>query len=172
MTNSRRPPPPLDRRALEDLALRYVGRFATTRGKLADYLARKVRERGWDGPLADPKEIAERMAGLGYIDDRAFAEARARSLARRGYGAGRVGQALKAARIAQDDIGEVIEQSEEQALESALAFARRRRIGPFATLPVDERGRQRHMAAMLRAGHSFTLARRIVAAAPGDVLEP
>ena len=82
MTNSRRTPPPLDRRALEDLALRYVARFATTRGKLAEYLARKVRERGWDGPAAaDPAAIADRMAELGYIDDRAFAEARARSLA-------------------------------------------------------------------------------------------
>jgi regulatory protein len=172
MTNSRRTPPPLDRRALEDLALRYVARFATTRGKLAEYLARKVRERGWDGPAAaDPAAIADRMAELGYIDDRAFAEARARSLARRGYGAGRVGQALKAARIAGEDIAELVEQSGEQALESALAFARRRRIGPFASAPADERGRQRHMAAMLRAGHSFTLARQIVAAAPGDIPE-
>ena len=70
----RRPAPPLDAAALDRLALRYVERFATTRGKLADYLRRKVRERGWTGPDADPQAIAERMAGLGYIDDRQFAE--------------------------------------------------------------------------------------------------
>ena len=37
---------PLDAAALDRLALRYVERFATTRGKLADYLRRKMRERG------------------------------------------------------------------------------------------------------------------------------
>ena len=89
-SRSSRPPPPLDARALEQLALRYVERFATTRGKLAHYLARKIRERGWDGPPADPQAIAERMAGYGYVDDRAYAEAKARALTRRGYGARRV----------------------------------------------------------------------------------
>ena len=65
----RRPVPALDRPALERLALRYVERFATTRGRLTDYLRRKIRERGWDGEMADPAAIAERMAELGYIDD-------------------------------------------------------------------------------------------------------
>ncbi len=79
----RRQAPPLDASALERLALRYVERFATSRAKLADYLRRKIRERGWDGAPADVDALSERMAVLGYIDDRAFAEARARSLARR-----------------------------------------------------------------------------------------
>ena len=64
------------------MALRYVERFATTRGKLAAYLSRKIRERGWAGEPIDPAIVAERMATLGYVDDRLFAEARARSLAR------------------------------------------------------------------------------------------
>ena len=50
----RRPVPPLDRAALERLALRYVERFATTRGRLTDYLKRKIRERGWDGDAGRP----------------------------------------------------------------------------------------------------------------------
>ena len=41
---SRKPRPPLDGEKLKELALAYVGRFATTRSKLATYLARKVRE--------------------------------------------------------------------------------------------------------------------------------
>jgi regulatory protein len=169
MTNSRRTPPPLDAAALENLALRYVERFATTRGKLADYLRRKVRERGWEGPALDPASVAERMAGLGYVDDRAFAEARARSLARRGYGARRVSQALRAAHVEEADSTEALEQSDAAALDSALALARRRRFGPYAAAPADERQRERQIAAMLRAGHSFALARRIVMAAPGEV---
>ncbi|HYZ48955.1 MAG TPA: RecX family transcriptional regulator, partial [Sphingomonas sp.] len=40
---------PLDAPALERFALRYVERYATTRARLADYLSRKLRERGWAG---------------------------------------------------------------------------------------------------------------------------
>lgn len=171
MTNSRRSPPPLDAATLEALALRYVERFATTRGKLADYLARKVRERGWTGATADPAALAERMAQLGYINDGLFAEARARSLTRRGYGVRRVSQALRAAHVEESDAAPALEQSTEEAFASALALARRRRFGPYAKASADDRTRERQIAAMLRAGHSFALARRIVSAAPGDVPE-
>ena len=103
MTQTRRAPPPLDRESLDRLALRYVERFATSRAKLADYLRRKVRERGWDGPASDPKALADRFAELGYIDDRAFAEARARSMARRGLGERRIAVAFRAAGIEAED---------------------------------------------------------------------
>jgi regulatory protein len=43
----RRALPPLDQAALQELALRYVGKYATTRAKLRAYLGRKLRERGW-----------------------------------------------------------------------------------------------------------------------------
>ncbi len=169
---ARSPPPPLDIAALEALALRYVERFATTQGKLAAYLARKVRERGWSGPAADSAAIAARMAALGYVDDRAYAEARARSLTRRGYGARRVSQALRAAHVAEGDAAPVVEESREDAFAAALALALRRRFGPFAAAPADERSRRRQIGAMLRAGHSFSLAKRIIDASPGEILEP
>ena len=80
----RRPPKPLDPALLERLALRYVERFATTEGKLIDYLRRKLRERGWAGEgMPDPEGLAAKMVSLRYIDDRAYAEAKAASLARR-----------------------------------------------------------------------------------------
>lgn len=153
------------------MALRYVERFATTRGKLAAYLARKIRERGWTGPAADPVAMAERMAGLGYVDDRMFAEARAASLTRRGYGARRVSLALRAAHVEPEDAAPVVEGSAEQALESALALARRRRFGPFAAEMADDRTRERQIAAMVRAGHSYALARKIITSAPGNMPE-
>jgi regulatory protein len=166
----RRPVPPLDTAALERLALRYVERFATTRGKLTAYLQRKIRERGWDGPPADPAALAERMAGLGYVDDRAFAEARAQALARRGLGARRVSQDFRAAGIAEEDAAELAPVIAGRAADTALAFARRRRIGPFGDGNPDRAVREKQLAAMLRAGHGFDLARRIVALAPGEAL--
>lgn len=172
MTNNPRQIPPLDPRRLEELALRYVEKFATTRGKLAAYLVRKLRERGWDGATpADPQGIAERMAALGYIDDRAYAEAKAASLTRRGYGARRVSQALHAAHVDAADAEPALEESARKAFDSALAYARRRRFGPFAADPADERTRERQLAGMIRAGHSFALARRIMAALPGEIPE-
>jgi regulatory protein len=171
MTARRRIPPPLDRESLDRLALRYVERFATTRAKLAAYLDRKVRERGWDGPAADSNAIAARMAKLGYVDDLAFAEAKARSMARRGLGARRVAQAFHAAGIDAEDAEAVAPEIAESAVDAALALARRKRIGPFAATAPDRILREKQLAQMVRGGHAFALARRSVDMAPGERLE-
>lgn len=147
---------------LEALALRYVERFATTRGKLSDYLTRKVRERGWDGAAPDVAALADRFAARGYVDDRGYAEAKAAALTRRGYGERRVAVALRAARVDADDSAPALTQARVAARESALAFARRRRFGRFAHVIPDDATRRRQFAAMLRAGHSIDLAREIL----------
>ncbi|HEU0044294.1 RecX family transcriptional regulator [Sphingomonas sp.] len=167
MNRERRPPPPLDGAALERLALRYVERFATTRGKLTDYLRRKVRERGWEGEPAEPVAMAERMAELGYIDDLAFAQAKAAALGRRGLGARRVSGALIQARVEEADRDTVAPEVAGRAIEAALAFARRKRLGPWARVEVDRAGRDKQLAAMLRAGHPLDLSRRILALPQG-----
>ncbi len=164
MRQERRPPPPLDAAALERLALRYVERFATTRGKLADYLARKIRERGWDGAAADPRALAQRMADLGYVDDRLYAESKAASLGRRGMGARRVTMALRQAGVEEGDAEHLAPAIHDRAGEAALTFARRKRIGPFGVVTDDRKVRDRQLAAMMRAGHGFDIARRIVTA--------
>lgn len=166
----RRPVPPLDRSGLERLALRYVERFATTRGRLTDYLRRKIRERGWEGEVVDPADIAERFADLGYIDDRAYGEAKANAMARRGLGARRVAGALHQAGVTGEDAEAIAPGIQERTLDAALAFARRKRIGPFAAAQADRPAREKQMAAMLRAGHAPTLARRIVNMTPGEEL--
>jgi regulatory protein len=166
----RRVKPPLDAGSLEQSALFYAGRFATTRAKLAAYLGRKVRERGWAEAEAPAIEaIVEHMAGLGYVDDKAFADAKAGALTRRGYGARRVGEALRAAGIGDEDGAEAREVAEEGAWDAALRFAERRKIGPFAAAEPDRPGREKAYAAMLRAGHPPGLVRRIVAAKPGEI---
>lgn len=160
---SRKPRPPLDDAALRDLALAYVGRFATSRAKLKAYLQRKLRERGWaeaGGPPVDT--IVERIAELGYVDDAAFALSKARSLTQRGYGGRRVGQALRQAGISDDDGEGARALALAEAAESALRFARRRAIGPFAKVDADRAVRERWLAAMIRAGHDLALARRII----------
>ena len=64
---------PLDQSSLEDLALGYLARFATSSTKLENYLHRKIRERGVAedaGPL-DVARVVERMQELRYLDDEA-----------------------------------------------------------------------------------------------------
>ncbi|TCP98661.1 regulatory protein [Sphingomonas sp. PP-F2F-A104-K0414] len=168
-------PKPLDAAALEQMALRYVERFATTRGRLTDYLMRKIRERGWDGgdgaALAEPGDLAQRMADLGYVDDRAFAEQRAAAMQRRGLGARRVAGAFREAGIDEGDAESVAPAIADRAVESALAYARRKRIGPYGSGEGDRKLHEKQLAGMLRAGHRFDLARKIVAAPPSDTPE-
>lgn len=172
MAEPRRPIPPLDGPGLDRLALRYVERFATTRGRLTQYLQRKLRERGWaEERSPDPAAVAERMAELGYIDDAAYGEARAAAMGRRGLGARRVTQALRHAGIGEEDAQELRPAIDERAEITALAFARRRRIGPYAAVRLDRAGADKALAAMLRAGHDFTLARKIIAMDPGAIDE-
>jgi regulatory protein len=166
----RRAPRPLDEAALEELALRYVGRFATSRARLRSYLARKVRERGWDGPREpDLDGVAQRLAGLGYIDDSAFALARSQALTARGYGKRRVEQKLRLAGIGEDDARAARELAETEQVAAALRFAERRKIGPFGPESGDSRRREKAIAAMVRAGHSLDLARKIASLPPGEI---
>jgi regulatory protein len=165
-------PRPLDAEGLERLALFYAGRYAVTRAKLRQYLHRKLRERGWAGAAEAPVErLVERFAELGYVDDSAFAASRADALTRRGYGLRRVDQALRAAGIEEEDGAHARDAAAAEAWQAALRFAERKRIGPFADAPADRPGREKALAAMLRAGHPLGIARRLVAAAPGEVPE-
>ena len=170
----RQPAKPIDEAKLRELALAYVGRFATTRAKLRAYLARKVRERGWAGAReADLAGLAETMAERGYIDDSAYALAKSQSLTGRGYGPRRVSEKLRAAGVSEDDSVDARDHAEAEAIAAALKFAARRRIGPFATgEPVDDSKRAKALAAMVRAGHPFALARAILDLPGGGDLGP
>lgn len=171
-TKSERAPSPLDPAALQQYALSYLGRYATTRSKLRMYLARKVRERGWSGDDEPPLDaVVARCAELGYVDDAGFAAARGAALTRRGFGAQRVGAALRAVGIDRETTASVRAVAQDQALEAALAFARRKHIGPYAAEPADIDTKRRQLGQLLRAGHPPELARRIVAAAPGTLID-
>ena len=170
----KRPPKPLDPTRLRDLALHYVGKYATSRAKLATYLNRKIPERGWaEGhPPSDIAALVEDFSRLGYVDDAAFAASRARSLTQRGYGLRRVNEDLRAKGIEEPHAAPAREESEAAKWNSADRFARRKRIGPYAPDTAPPELRQKQLQAFLRAGHGFDLARAFVNAAPGEVVEP
>lgn len=154
------------------MALHYAARFATSRAKLAAYLVRKLRERGWaEERPPDVDALVRRLADLRYVDDGAFAVMRGASLTRRGYGARRVAQALDSAGIGGEDRDEALDRSRATSWHAADSFARKRRIGPYAARKVEREERQKQIAAFVRAGHDFATAARWVDAAPGEMPE-
>ncbi len=153
------------------LALHYVGKYATTQAKLGTYLTRKIRERGWDGGRrTDVAALVEQFAELGYINDAQFAEARSRSFVRRGFGERRLNEDLRAGGIGDADAVAAKEHMSASSFAAAENFARRKRIGPFASETPSPEKRQKQFQAFLRAGHSFELAKRFVTAQPGEEL--
>jgi len=161
--------PALDLRGLEALALSYVGRYATTEAKLARYLQRKIAERGWgEEGSPDVSALVARHAAAGYVDDRAFAAARAGALSRRGYGGRRISQALMVAGVDRA-IGDALAPDADAAFSAAETYARRRRFGPYAAERAAPDLARRQIAAMMRAGHVFALARAFVLCDPGQI---
>ena len=167
--------PPLDSARLKELALAYVARFATSGGRLTAYLDRKLRERGWAGDTPpDVPALVAAMVGRGYVDDAGFALARGAGLMRRGYGARRIAQTLAHDGIAPALVAEA-SGTELARRQAALAFAQRRRLGPFgrgsgengdrAQGRLDPATRTRQVTAMQRAGHPLSAAWALIDAA-------
>ena len=175
---ARKPPTPLDAERLEELALAYVARFATSASRLASFCRRKLRERGYSGqadgaPPPDIEALVARFVAKGFVDDASFARAKSDGLLRRGYGPRRVGEALRADGIAEPLRAELAP-GEAARREAAAAYARRRRFGPFAREPldpIDRATREKQLAALLRAGHDSAHARHVLAAASPRELE-
>ena len=166
----------LDQNGLQELALRYVSRYATTRHKLKSYLFRKLRERDWSGDQSQSAEhiveqMVERFAELGYIDDALFAKNRAAALINRGYGKRRVAQALYQAGIEEGDDHQALDLSDDRRWDAARTYARKKSIGPFAVEPADPDKCRKQLQAFLRAGHGFDIASRFVFAKPGEEVE-
>jgi regulatory protein len=169
-----REPRPIDAAQLQELAVGYAARYSTTAAKLRRYLQRKLGERVWTPETpADIDALVARIVTLGYVDDRVYAASKQRDLTARGFGAGRVKGALNAAGVSRDDIAAALAPDDEAPADPyapAIAFARRRRFGPFARegTPADPARRSRELAAMARAGHDFAVAKRVLSAVDED----
>lgn len=174
---------PLDETTLRDLALSYVARFSTTGAKLEAYLARKLRERGvaedTDGRIVelDVPALVARLVELGYVDDELYARSKSRDLKQRGYGARRVEEALWAAGV-DEEVRSDNAPSEAESRRAVQLLAKKRRFGPYGEARFEgldreqtRKLREKQVAAMLRAGHSFEHVRFIMDAAGKDDID-
>jgi regulatory protein len=160
---------------LENIALHYLGRYASSSANLRRVLLRRV-ERAAAAHGADPAEGAKLVEDLvarylrsGLIDDRAYAAQKAASLQRRGASRFGITGKLRQQGVAGALIADALQGLAEQGgaaseLASACALVRRRRLGPYREKARRTAMRDKDLAALSRAGFSFEVARRVLAA--------
>lgn len=167
--------------SLDKAALGYLERYASSAANLRRVLMRRVEraaragacDRGEGARMVDG--LVERYRARGLLDDRTYAEGRVATLHRRGRSQARIAATLAAKGVAREEIVRTLAAfaaaTPEADLAAALALARRRRLGPYRVVERRARFRQRDLAALVRAGFSLEIARRIVDADEPETIE-
>ncbi len=146
------------------------------------------------------ERVVARMVAAGLVDDRAFALARAARLHGRGASPRLISVHLKARGIGADLVDQALAglaadlgadgqapgaggeeagsggsrragSSDEVAFRAAVNLARRRRLGPFRREEERAAFLKKDLATLARAGFSYAIARRLLAAAGPEELE-
>lgn len=169
---------PIDAAYLERAALHYLERYSSSAANLRRVLSRKVRRRSELSETPVPDEAADWIEGvvgklqrLRLLDDKAFAESRVRSLYRAGKSLSRIRQTLAAKGVGKEQADAALANLQAEAAKpvsdfpAAIAYARKRRLGPFRADPEERRDMwQRDMGAMARRGFAADVVRRILEA--------
>lgn len=165
---------------LENAALHYLERFASSSANLRRVLMRKADRSlaHWGGERAEAAgqvdAVIAKLAGLGYLDDAAYAALKTRSLHRQGKGTRIIRAALAAkgvdGELADSALATLAEEVPEPDLGAAIRLARKRRLGPFR-LQNSSGMRQKDLAALARAGFPFDICRRVIEAASPEALD-
>ncbi len=167
--------------SLENAALYYLGRFATSSENLRRVLMRRV-ERAAKHHDTDCQACAEMIEQLikkflesGLLDDLAYARAQSASMNLRGKSIRAIHSWLRQRFVPSDiieaTITDLTEELGEPDLAAAIAYARKRRLGPYRRVEKTPYSLDQELAALARSGFSYGLARRIVDATDIDELE-
>jgi len=160
-------------RGFVNAGLSYVDRYGGPRARVERALFRRARQRELTLEAA-ARVVAAAMAkidGFGVVDDRAFAESKARGLRSRGASRRAALAKLQATGIAPDLAEAALAAADDASADDAdggerLAaerYARRRRLGPWRTDPaVRAERRDRDVAALARAGFPPGLAIAVI----------
>lgn len=167
----RKKPRKISPRYLENSALHYLKRYASTTTQIKRVMTRKITRsiavHGGDRAeaLTWLEALIEKLVRNGLINDQSYAETRANSLRHAGRSARVIEQKLRLkgvpSSLATQKIREATEQVSEAA--AALIWARKKRLGPFSRdAAARKERRQKDLAALARAGFSFAVARSVI----------
>ena len=154
-------------------ALAYTARYATSKENLRRVLWRKLRraahrneEEEPPAEVAEPEiaSIIKRLEAIGAVDDTAYAKAQLRTLKARGTSARMIRGKLAAKGVPADIVAAITQSAnpEEEELSAARRYAERRRLGPYRPRETAPEQRQKDLAALCRAGFSFSTAVAII----------
>ncbi len=175
----KRSPRKITPRYLENAALYYLQRYASSAGNLRRVLTRKVdRSCQFHGTPADEfypviDALVARYEKSGLLNDTLYAEGRTASLRRQGKSRQAIAANLKVKGLAPDIIQQALESVDGDRadttlpaeLAAALKLARKRKIGRFNPKPESDpllrrKQQMREMGIMARGGFSYDIARQ------------
>jgi len=175
---------------LANAALFYLSRYAASEASLRRVLNNKIRRASMmDKDFSDDKEAQKKLfeeieiiiakhKKTGAINDKSYAEMKVASLRRSGKSARYITQSLRQKGVDSDLIERALVPEEDenpQDVERAAAvkLARRRRLGPFRKAGVgdDPKLRTKEFAALVRAGFSFDVAKKVLGAEPEEFFD-
>lgn len=170
---------PITATYLENAALHYLGRYASSSANLRRILLRKVARGASDEGDASASarlvdDLIARYLRSGLLNDSAYAAQAAKSLARRGASRFSISGKLAQKGVAADLVKETLEGLDEGGnsdLAAACALVRRRRLGPYRSRGNSDDWQRKDLATLARAGFSFDVARRVLAARSVEALE-
>jgi regulatory protein len=158
---------------LEQAALAHLAHFASSSENLRRVLLRRIARAAGDeridaaaaARLVDA--VIGRIVAAGLLDDRAYAAHQAASLHRRGVSSAGIRFRLKEKGVDDGLIRAALAAlgaPEASEIAAACALARRRRLGPFRPPASRAAAHDRDLGVLARAGFSFDVARRVLAA--------
>ncbi len=167
--------------SIENAALYYLGRYATSSENLRQVLERKIirASRHHDTNIKACNrfvgDLIQRYLENGILNDRMYAQAQAASMNRRGKSLRAIRSRLRQKALSGEIIDKAIEVLKNQVgtpdLPAAIAYARKRSLGPYRRNVKSQSILDKELAALARSGFSYSLALRIVKAKNIDELE-
>lgn len=181
----KRPARPITATSLLNAATFYLERYPATAEGLRRVLGRRIaKARMAEAPVMENVEqaieaIVAKFIEAGAINDKEFAQTKARALHRRGTSSRLTRQKLRHAGVDGDTLDRAMAALDEELdtnpakreWQAAVALARRRRLGPFRLDKDRKERRLRDLAAMARAGFAFDVAKKVIDAKGIDVLD-
>ena len=135
------------RRALERRAMRFIRKHGGTMEEAR--------------PLIDAE--VQKHIKSGGVDDLLFAKTMTAELQKSGDSSLKIKQKLFKKGIPSSIIDQVLKESENNPRKAALRYAKKRGFGPYRAPHITTDRKQKELASMVRAGHSYGISKEILA---------
>ncbi len=167
-----RPPREVTANLLRKQALRYLDRFAATTQKIRRHLMTK-NAKAIEFHQQDPEAImlmidleVAKLVDAGILNDQEYASGKARSMARQGKSSLQIGVKLSGLGFDDSQLDTAMDRLKTEEgfsdRKAAAKYIKKRRFGPFKPPEVREERHQKELAALVRNGFDYSLAKALL----------